>query len=337
MVPLPEFRVDTGGEAVTGHGPGLPKLAPPIANWGEAVSHRVAAALGPGAHGRMTEWMNVLRELPAITPSRLVLDAATVTIGAPGEVDGETQGRLEQCLRALRPWRKGPFEVFGIPIDTEWRSDMKWDRLSAYIEPLDGRCVLDVGCGSGYHVFRMAGKDAGQVVGVEPSSLYVMQFHALRRYASVPQVTVLPLALEDLPADGSFDTVFSMGVLYHRRSPLDHLLHLRGQLRRGGQLVLETLVVEGQAGHALLPEGRYARMRNVWMIPSPDTVTMWLRRCRFADVRCIDATPTRETEQRQTDWMPFESLTEALDPDNPALTVEGHPAPVRAVFLARAA
>jgi len=338
MVPVPELRFPAGGEILmenagvasgfaTGNVPDL---------WDRAVADRVTAALDPRAHGRMTEWLDVLRGLPAVSPSRLILDAGTVAIGAPGDVDGETRGRIERGLRALGPWRKGPFEVFGIRIETEWRSDMKWDRLAAHIEPLAGRRVLDVGCGSGYHVLRMAAEDAVKVTGIDPSPLYVLQFHALQRFASVPDVAVLPLALDDLPAEGSFDTVFSMGVLYHRRSPLDHLLQLRGQLGRGGQLVLETLIVEAEAGYALVPEGRYARMRNVWMIPSPGTVSMWLRRCRFTGVHCIDVTPTGKTEQRRTGWMPFESLAEALDPDDPTRTVEGHPAPVRAIFLASA-
>ena len=55
-----------------------------------------------------------------------------------------------------------------------------------------------------------------------------------------------------------------MGVLYHRRSPIDHLLELKGCLQTGGELVLETLVIDGGLGEVLVPENRYAKMRNVW-------------------------------------------------------------------------
>ena len=46
---------------------------------------------------------------------------------------------------------------------------------------------------------------------------------------------------------------------------------------------------------------------------------------------------TSTDEQRRTDWMINESLSDYLDPDDPALTVEGYPAPKRAVLIARKA
>ena len=148
---------------------------------------------------------------------------------------------------------------------------------------------------------------------------------------------VLPLALEQLPAEMRvFDTVVSMGVLYHRRSPLDHLLELRGCLRSGGQLVLETLVVEGDAGRVLVPEGRYTRMRNVWFLPSCDALQRWLRRCGYVDVRLADVTRTTVAEQHSTGWMTFQSLADFLDPADPTRTVEGLPAPTRAIVVATA-
>lgn len=59
-----------------------------------------------------------------------------------------------------------------------------------------------------------------------------------------------------------------MGVLYHRRSPLEHLWQLKDQLVQDGELVLETLVVEGDENTVLVPGDRYAQMRNVYFIPS---------------------------------------------------------------------
>ncbi|MEW8068099.1 MAG: DUF1698 domain-containing protein, partial [Candidatus Thiodiazotropha endolucinida] len=40
-------------------------------------------------------------------------------------------------------------------------------------------------------------------------------------------------------------------------------------------------------------------------------------------------------EQRATEWMRFESLADYLDPADRSLTIEGYPAPRRAVFVAR--
>jgi len=98
--------------------------------------------------------------------------------------------------------------------------------------------------------------------------------------------------------------------------------------------VLETLVVDGDAERVLLPAGRYARMRNVWMIPSPAAGERWLQRAGFNRARCVDVTATSTDEQRSSDWMRFESLTEALDPADPRRTVEGLPAPRRGIFIA---
>ncbi|MBR9800034.1 MAG: DUF1698 domain-containing protein, partial [Gammaproteobacteria bacterium] len=39
-------------------------------------------------------------------------------------------------------------------------------------------------------------------------------------------------------------------------------------------------------------------------------------------------------EQRATDWMTYHSLSDFLDPADPSLTREGHPAPRRAVLIA---
>ena len=141
---------------------------------------------------------------------------------------------------------------------------------------------------------------------------------------------------KDLP-DGleGFDTVFSMGVLYHRRSPFDHLLDLRGCLKPGGQLVLETLVIDGDEGQVLVPPGRYARMPNVWFLPTCNTLESWLGKSGYTEIRLVDLTATSIEEQRSTSWMQFESLPEALDPQDPSRTVEGHPAPKRAFFVAR--
>jgi tRNA (mo5U34)-methyltransferase len=165
-----------------------------------------------------------------------------------------------------------------------------------------------------------------------------MQFHAIKKLYGDAPVYVLPLAIEQLPSNlKTFDTVFSMGVLYHRRSPIDHLLELKDCLASGGELVLETLVIEGELGNVLVPEGRYAKMRNVWFIPSCATLSQWLRRCGFINIRLIDVTATSIAEQRSTEWMRFHSLADFLHPQNSQLTCEGLPAPKRAIFIANVA
>ena len=286
-------------------------------------------------HGDFPRWLAAIQDLPDIAPTQVEL-RDRVRIGTPEQLTAAARDNLRAALMGLHPWRKGPLELFGLLVDTEWRSDWKWERIAPHIAPLSGRTVLDVGCGNGYHCWRMAGAGAGFVLGIDPHLLYTLQYWAVRHFVREPPVHVLPLALEDLP-DGlqAFDTVFSMGVLYHRRSPFDHLLSLRGCLKPGGELVLETLVIEGDGGRVLVPPERYARMPNVWFIPTSNTLAAWIEKIGYTDVRLVDLSTTTTAEQRATAWMTFESLAEALDPDDASRTIEGHPAPKRAVFVAR--
>ena len=304
--------------------------------WAEHLPVDYAEALA-GAHGRIGQWQQRLRALPDVGPGQVRLDSAVVSVGDGTSATASVRSVIADHLRAFHPWRKGPFSIHGVHIDAEWRSDLKWERVAPHISPLKDRAVLDVGAGNGYYAWRMAGGGARLVVGIDPGWLYIAQFCAVRHFIGTKYpVFLLPFGLEDIPRGlAGFDTVLSMGVFYHRRSPVDHLLDLRDTLRPGGELVLETLVVDGPAGRVLVPEGRYAKMRNVWFIPSVPTLEAWVRRCGFEAVRTVDVTRTTIDEQRRTPWMTFESLGDFLDAADPALTVEGHPAPLRAIVVAR--
>ena len=287
-------------------------------------------------HGSFNDWQRLIASLPDVIPSSLELDQDTLVIGHQNDCTLEIKKSLEEKLKALRPWRKGPFNVFGIDIDAEWRSDRKWSRVAPHINDLTGKLVLDIGCGNGYYALRMQAMGADLVIGIDPTWLYVFQFLALRKYLSnLQRVFVLPFALAEMPKNiTGFDTVFSMGVLYHQRQPQEHLDQVYTLLRQGGQFVLETLIIEDQNADVLVPNGRYANMRNVWMIPSYALLESWLEKSGFVNVQLLDVTQTRVEEQRRTKWMTSYSLAEALDPNNPGLTLEGHPAPVRASVIA---
>lgn len=307
---------------------------PKLCNWLTTLPEQLAESMSEKRYGDLKRWRESLQSLPDIATTEIDLDKAYV--GASGDLPDTTRNELKKALRGLHPWRKGPFSLFGVDIETEWRSDFKWDRLANEISPLTGRRVLDVGCGSGYHCWRMRGAGAAEVIGIDPTPLFVLQFKAIQKYLTEPAVHVLPLTLEQLPPKlQAFDTVFSMGVLYHRRSPIDHLTDLRDTLVSGGELVLETLVVEGDEQTVFTPPGRYAKMGNVWFLPSPDALTLWLSKVGFQNIKHVDVSQTSLREQRSTDWMTFHSLANFLDPENPTKTIEGHPAPRRAIITAQ--
>ncbi len=305
--------------------------------WRAGLERVVLERTGVSAHGDLGRWEMAVDALPELAGGLCELRAACVGVTSTDRPAPDELMRLRDGLQTLHPWRKGPYCIHGVRIETEWRSDWKWDRLVSAIEPLDGRLVLDVGCGNGYHGWRMLGEGAALVLGIDPTLLYAVQFRAINRYLNRDELGVLPLKLEDLPRGlAGFDTLFSLGVLYHRRSPIDHLLRLRDLLRPGGELVLETLILDGGGPRVLLPPGRYAGMRNVWFLPTVESLSTWLGRCGFVGVRVVDVTPTTTQEQRTTEWMRFQSLADHLDPSGPGLTVEGLPAPIRAILVARA-
>lgn len=312
----------------------LKAKSPQLSAWAEALPANIASGLSTQRYGDLPAWYAALRTLPAINTRDYDL-SDTVRIGSRHAVSNPEHAQITEALKQLIPWRKGPYEIFGTAIDTEWRSDWKWQRLAPHISDLSQRWVLDVGCGNGYHCWRMAEAGAGRVVGIDPSPRFVVQFYMLKHFLGDIAVDVLPIGIESLPAKlEAFDTTFSMGVLYHRRSPMDHLLELKATLRPGGELVLETLVIEGSLGEVLVPEGRYAMMNNVWFLPSVATLQSWLAKCGFDNIRCVDVSKTTVQEQRATDWMRFQSLSNFLDPNDSNKTAEGHPAPLRAIFIA---
>ncbi|MFT7538031.1 MAG: tRNA (mo5U34)-methyltransferase, partial [Lysobacterales bacterium] len=217
--------------------------------WLETLEGSVHCVFTDKKWGDLPQWLNLLQRLPDVKPSSIDLSSNAIRVGFKEDLTDEQFQLIPKLLEGFFPWRKGPFDLFGTFIDTEWRSDLKWDRFKDDITSLQDRVVLDVGCGSGYHCLRMKGAGAQIVTGIDPTMLYPVQFQVFNKYINDPTVSVLPIGIDDMPDNlERFDTVFSMGLLYHRRAPLDHIHQLKSFLRKGGELVLETLVIEGAAG-----------------------------------------------------------------------------------------
>jgi tRNA (mo5U34)-methyltransferase len=309
--------------------------------WAKVLPQQLHALFNEKVHGDQQRWLDALENLPAIEGIETNIQQDRIELSST-DISDDVNANVKAGLEQLSPWRKGPFQFFDTHIDTEWRSDWKWQRIAEHLAPLEGRTILDVGCGSGYHMWRMLGAGAYRVIGVDPSRLFLAQFQAFKQYAQSGQaaplnIDLLPLRMEDVPRPlKAFDTTFSMGVLYHRKSPLDHLAELKDTLKPGGQLVLETLVIEGELGEVLMPEDRYAQMRNVWFLPSCDTLLLWARRVGFKNPRIVEKNVTSLEEQRSTEWMKYQSLTDFLDAADKSKTLEGYPAPLRATLIAEA-
>ncbi|KGJ88764.1 tRNA 5-methoxyuridine(34)/uridine 5-oxyacetic acid(34) synthase CmoB [Thalassotalea sp. ND16A] len=306
-----------------------------LAHWLTCLPQQLADWQKHDLHGEFSKWLKTLDALPQTKASTIDI-SNSVTIGTSDDINQGEQKRITNLLKNFKPWRKGPYHVHGIHIDTEWRSDFKWDRLAPHISDLKNRYVLDIGCGSGYHLWRMRGDGAKFVVGIDPTQLFLMQFLAMQHFIKDDNVNLLPLGVEHLPELKAFDTVFAMGVLYHRKSPIDFLQQLKAQLKPGGELVLETLIIEGDEHTVLVPGDRYAKMRNVWFLPSGAALVHWMERLGFKNVRVVSTDQTAFEEQRQTPWMDTESLQDFLDPDDANKTIEGYPAPLRAIVIANA-
>lgn len=304
----------------------------PLDKWAEQLAQQLQQLMAE-PHGDFERWQQALAQLPEVENCDIDCNADNLQIKTKNIID---MSLLEQTLRQMQPWRKGPYQINKLLIDTEWHSDWKWNRIKEQVSPLKNRTILDIGCGNGYHCWRMYGAGARLVIGIDPSLLFLTQFQAIKHFMGDKPVYVLPMGIEHLPkALNAFDTVFSMGVFYHRRSPIDHLLQLKNTLRKNGELILETLIIDGHEGESLVPDNRYAKMRNVWFLPAIDTMKQWLRRCGFVQIKVVDINQTSVHEQRTTSWMTYESLKDFLDPDDQNKTIEGYPAPRRATFIAQ--
>jgi SAM-dependent methyltransferase len=112
----------------------------------------------------------------------------------------DPDGRIEEAMRAIRPW--------------------------------DGAVVLDVGCGTGFHLPRFAAT-AARVVGVEPHS--GLAAAARRRVAALPEASVRVGAAQALPLpDASVDVAHARWAYFFGPGCEPGLAELARVLRRGG-------------------------------------------------------------------------------------------------------
>lgn len=269
-------------------------------------------------------------QLANFTASHFDGSGDTVVIGGEEEIDREDRKHIYRQLRAFMPWRKGPFSIFGIDVDAEWRSERKWQWVLPQLPDLRGKVVADIGCNNGYYMFRMAQSTPSLVLGFEPSVQHYYCFKALNSMAGCENLSIDLLGVEHLRffAD-CFDVLFLMGIIYHRPSPIDTLRDILTALKPGGTMILETQAIPGDEPVALFPDSTYAKVPGTYFVPTGSCLRHWMKKAGFTKVQLFASHPMTGQDQRKTDWMEFESFNDFIDAENPEITVEGYPAPCR--------
>ena len=242
------------------------------------------------------------------------------------EIETEENTKILELAKMLMPWRKGPFKINDIFIDSEWRSYIKWNSIKPHLN-LENKDILDVGCNNGYYMFRMLEFNPKSITGFDPSALFNLQFEFINSFIK-SNIEYKLLGVEHIPYyEKKFDVIFCMGVLYHRKDPIDMLKELKMGLKKGGEVILDTLIIEGSGEYVLSPM-RYAKMKNVYFIPTIKALYNWIKRAKFSDIEFIGKRYTTTNEQRKTEWIEGESLENFLNKDQ-TKTIEGYEPPLR--------
>jgi 2-polyprenyl-3-methyl-5-hydroxy-6-metoxy-1,4-benzoquinol methylase len=178
------------------------------------------------------EIARMIQQLPKLSSKTLVVDQPVLTMGDPDELTAEQMDVLHQCVNALKPWKKGPLCIFGTHIDTEWRSDFKWERLQQSLPNLKDKVVCDLGCGNGYFMYRMLEYSPKLVLGVDPNLHAWLEFHLFQRISGVENIK-FEYMRGDIMASfpGMFDVVFCLGVLYHTPDPITMLKDIHKSMK----------------------------------------------------------------------------------------------------------
>ena len=221
----------------------------PLSHWLETLPAQVAAWQRDALHGKFREWERAVEFLPELTPWRLDL-LHSVTAESETPLSEGHQRRIENLLKNLMPWRKGPYSLYGINIDTEWRSDWKWERVLPHLSDLTGRTILDVGCGSGALTIACAKRNPqGSMLGVDRWGHEYASYNKplCERNAAAEGTNNVSFARGDALKldfpDESFDAVTS-NYVYHNVTGADKqelLLETLRVLKKGGSFAFVDL------------------------------------------------------------------------------------------------
>lgn len=243
--------------------------------------------------------------------------------------NSQAKDEILAIAKELKPWRKGPFKIDDLFIDTEWQSFIKFNILKPFMNEISQKCVADIGCNNGYYMFKMLEFNPAKLIGFDPSIKYRLQFELINALAKTPIKYEL-LGVEDLPNYGlKFDVIFCLGVIYHRSDPIKMLKDLKAGLNKNGVVFLDTMYIEDEREIALVPNKTYSKIPNIYFVPSISALKNWCERAGFKEFEVLATKKTDENEQRKTEWIDSFSLENFLDPKDKNLTIEGYEAPKR--------
>lgn len=282
-------------------------------------------------------WKNIVPYQEAIKTLK-TYDNVEVKLGDRVEVqikDLSTQDlqQIKDTALLMKPWRKGPFQINDLFIDSEWQSQIKYNLLEPHFD-LHDKIVGDIGCNNGYYLFRMLSQQPKKLIGFDPSAIYYSQFQFINHFVKSDIVYEL-LGVEHVEFyEHKFDVLFCLGVLYHRSDPVMMLKSLFKGLNKGGELILDTFMIDGEDEICLTPKNRYSKIPNIYFIPTVNALKNWCYRAGFESVDVLETMVTEPNEQRKTEWIDTQSLEDFLDPEDNTKTVEGYPAPKRVYIKA---
>ena len=256
-------------------------------------------------------------------------------IGLENAIDTKSKAQVEDLLEDLKPWRKGPWNIFGVNVDSEWRSDWKWERILKHMPKLKGKVICDVGCGNGYFLYRMLNEKPEFLIGLDPNLHAWLEYQVFQHFTKIKNLKFELLRGEHMDLfPQTFDVVFCLGVLYHTPDPVGMLRKINSSLKSKGEIVVDCQGIEGEEDIALFPKKKYANMKGVYFLPTISTLKHWLTRSGFINIKVFFAEPLSTEEQRRTEWADVRSLKEALSEDQ-MQTIEGYSRPLRYYLKAR--
>jgi len=286
-------------------------------------------------HGNKEKWFDILKSLPNLDTKYLDYSGSQIVIGKPEEINIAEKQILENELLKLCPWRKGPFNVFGLEIDSEWRSEKKWERIKNYLPSAKGLRIGDIGCSNGYYAYKLLDLSPELIIGMDKTALFIIQFLSIKYYTKqIQELLVIPCSAEEFGQENfDFDLLLSMGILYHSKNPESHLDVLKNLLKKNGHLVIETIISMTDSNINIDRGQKYAGMKNIGTIYTKNHLISLLKKYQFKNIECVDETYTTTDEQRATKWMEGKSFKDFLLPNGD--TIEGYPPVCRAIFIAQ--